>query len=133
MTKELVTIEFRYVDKPKSEHFSGHESKTVTIGVYDTLEEAIVAGNKVLEILEKNFKIHVFPNGKGEAKRERFSKNGGCFGYPQRLVSNLAYLQTPFDFYAKIEKLTYDDVQETIDHVLEGRKRYIEFKNSQQD
>lgn len=132
-TKELLTIEFRYRDKPKGEHDSEHKDKTITIGVYDTLEEAIVEGNKVLEILEKNFKLHVFPNNKGEAKKERFSKNGGCFGYPQRLVTNLAYLQTPFAFYAKIEKLTYGEVEQTITEVLEAGKRYKEYKNSEQE
>jgi hypothetical protein len=33
MKKELVTIEFRYHDKPLSKDFSGHESKTITIEV----------------------------------------------------------------------------------------------------
>ena len=46
MTKELLTIEFRYRDKPKSDSDSEHRSKTITIGVFDTLEEAIVEGNK---------------------------------------------------------------------------------------
>jgi len=133
MTKELVTIEFRYLDKPKGEHDSEHKSKTITIGVYDTLEEAIVEGNKVLEILENQFKLHVFPNNKGEAKRERFSKNGGCFGSANRLISNLAYLQTPFAFYAKIEKLTYADIEQTITEVLEAKKRYIEYQNSERE
>lgn len=133
MTKELVTIEFRYRDKPKGEHDSEHKNKTITIGVYDTLEEAIVEGNKVLEILEKQFKLHVFPNNKGEAKKERFSKNGGCFGSANRLISNLAYLQTPFDFYAKIEKLTYADIEQTITEVLEAKKRYIEYQNSERE
>lgn len=133
MTKELVTIEFRYRDKPKGDWDSEHKDKTITVGVYDTLEEAIVEGNKVLEILEKNFKLHVFPNNKGEAKRERFSKNGGCFGYPHRLVTNMAYLQTPFAFFAKIEKLTYGDIEQTIAEVAEAKKRYIEYQNSQRE
>jgi len=132
MTKELVTIEFRFRDKPKGEWDSGHPSKTITIGVFDTFEEAIIEGNKVLETLEKHFKIHVYPN-KSEARRERFSKNGGCFGSARRLVTDLAYLQTPFNFFAKIEKLTYNDVEETINEVLEANKRYIEYKNSEQD
>jgi len=45
MKKELLTIEFRYHDKPLSKDFGGHESKTITIGVYDTLDEAIIEGN----------------------------------------------------------------------------------------
>ena len=131
--KEIVTIEFRYRDVPKGDWDSKHKSKTILIGAYDTLEEAIAEGNKALEVLEKRFKLHVFPEGRGEAKRERFSKNGGCFGYPHRLVTNMAYLQTPFAFYAKIEKFTYGDTDQTIDEVLEAQKRYKEYELSQKE
>jgi len=123
MKKELVTIEFRYVDKPRSEDFDGHESKTITIGIFDTLDEAIVEGNKALEVFEKHFKLNTAWN-----RKERFSKNGGCFGSSKRLISNLAYLQTPFSFYAKIERLKYDDVEQTILNVLEARKKYDKYK-----
>lgn len=128
MTKELVTIEFRYRDKPKGEWDSGHPSKTITIGVFDTLEEAIVEGNKALEIFEKHFKLNTAWN-----KKDRFSKNGGCFGSANRLISPLAYLQTPFDFYAKITQLTYGDVEQTITEVLVGIERYKEYKNSEKE
>lgn len=123
MIKELVTIEFRYRDKPKGEWDSVHQNKTITIGVFDTLEEAIVEGNKALEIFEKHFKLNTAWN-----KKERFSKNGGCFGTANRLITDLAYLQTPFSFFAKIEKLTYADVEETILGVLEANKRYKDYK-----
>lgn len=128
MTKELLTIEFRYRDIPKGEHDSGHPSKTITLGVFDTLEEAIVEGNKALEIFEKHFKLNTAWN-----KKDRFSKNGGCFGTACRLVTPLAYLQTPFDFYAKIEKLTYGDVEQTITEVLEATERYKKYKNSEKE
>ena len=123
MEKELVTIEFRYIDKPRSEDFGGHESKTITIGVFDTFEEAAIEGNKALEIFEKYFKLNTAWN-----RNERFSKNGGCFGSQKRLISNLAYLQTPFSFYAKIDKLKYDDIEQTILNVLDARKRYDKYK-----
>ena len=128
MTKELLTIEFRYHDKPKNEAFSGHETKRITIGIYDTLDEAIVEGNKALEVFEKHFKLNTAWN-----KKDRFSKNGGPFGYPNRLITPLAYLQTPFDFYTKITQLTYADVDETISEVLKALERYKEYKKSQQD
>lgn len=131
MTKELVTIEFRYNDKPISEDFGGYKTKTITIGVFDTLDEAIVEGNKALEIFEKKFKLHVFPKGYSAAK-ERFSKNGGCFGSANKLISNLAYLQTPFTFYAKITTLKYEDLEQTIFNVLEAGKRYKEYKAQQE-
>ena len=123
MTKELVTIKFRYMDKPINDDFSGHETKTITIGVFDTLDEAIVQGNKALEVFEDYFKLN--PNYN---KKDRFSKNGGCFGYPQRLITPLGYLQTPFDFYAKITQLQYGDVDKTILEVVEAGKRYKEYE-----
>ncbi|MEK6880345.1 MAG: hypothetical protein AABY22_12085 [Nanoarchaeota archaeon] len=123
MTKELLTIEFRYHDKPKNEDFSGSETKTITIGVFDTLDEAIIEGNKALEIFEKHFKLNTAWN-----RKDRFSKNGGCFGSANRLISPLAYLQTPFDFYAKITKLTYTDIEQTILDILDATNRYKEYK-----
>jgi hypothetical protein len=80
-----------------------------------------------MEIFEKHFKLHVFPN-KGEAKKERFSKNGGCFGSKNTLITDLAYLQTPFSFFAKITTLNYNNVETTILEVLEVNKRYKEHK-----
>ena len=132
MTKELLTIEFRYHDKPKSEDDSVHRNKTITIGVFDTLEQAIIEGNKALEVFEKHFAIHTFPNGR-KANKDRFGKNNGCFGMATRLITPLAYLRCPFDFYAKIEKLTYGDVEQTITEVLEANKRHKEHKLSEQD
>lgn len=132
VTKELVTIEFRYNDKSRGEHDGGYRNKTITIGVFDTLEEAIVEGNKALEIFERKFDIHTFPDGR-KATKDRFSKNGGCFGSANRLITPLAYLQTPFDFYAKITELTYGDVEQTIAEVLEANERYKEFKSSEND
>ncbi len=128
MTKELVTIEFRYHDKPKNDAFSGSETKTITVGVFDTLDEAIIEGNKALEVFEKHFKLNTAWN-----KKDRFSKNGGCFGSPNRLITNLAYLQTPFSFFVKITQLTYADVDQTINEVLDGGKRYREYKLTEQD
>jgi hypothetical protein len=125
MTKELVTIEFRYYDKPKNEDFSGSENKIITIGIFNTFDEAIVEGNKALEVFEKHFKLNSAWN-----KKDRFGKTNGCFGYPQRLITPLAYLQTPFDFYAKIEQLKFGDVDQTITEILEAGKRYKEYRNN---
>jgi hypothetical protein len=127
MTKELVTIEFRYADAPKGDWDSTHNSKTVTIGVFDTFEEACIEGNKYLERLESKFPLHVFPDGRNAAK-DRFSKNGGCFGGKKNLITDLAYLKTPFVFYAKITTLKYADFDETMNELTEARKRYIAYK-----
>ncbi len=132
MEKYLVKIEFRYSDAPKKFSNSTYENKKVTIGVYDDYDEACLNGNKLLERLESMFPIHVFPKG-NEAKRERFSKNGGCFGGKNALVTNLAYLKTPFDFYASIDTLKYEPIDESIHDVVEAVKRYRSYKIKQQE
>jgi hypothetical protein len=119
MTKELVTIEFRYYDEPKSDFRTTSQTKTITIGVFDTFDEAIIEANKALEKFEKKFKLNKFNNIK-----ERFSKTGGCFGTEKRLISNLGYLETNFQFFAKITTLEYDDINETINEILNAGKRY---------
>jgi len=45
LKKELLIVEFRYHDKPTNQDFSSFTTKTVTIGVYDTIEEAVNKGN----------------------------------------------------------------------------------------
>ena len=131
MEKYLLTIEFRYNDAPKYRYedvSAQYISKTITLGVFDTREEANIIGNKALEVFEDYFKLN--PNYN---RKERFSNNGGCFGSPNDLITPLAYLQVPFDFYAKITKLKYEDVQLTILEALEAVKRYRGFKNSNTD
>lgn len=117
LEKYLVTIEFRYLYKTGMEDERIPKSKVVTIGVFDTFEIACKNGNNVLEILESKFELHQFPDG-SRATKERFSKNGGCFGGKNTLVANLAYLKTPFDFYAKIETLKYEPINEVINSLI---------------
>ena len=117
MEKYLVTIEFRCNDLPCDPIKKG------TGGVYDAFEDACIEGNKLMEDLEDKFPLHVFPGGR-TAKRERFSKNGGCFGGKKNLITNLAYLKTPFDFYARITTLKYGDIDNIIDDVVNSSKRY---------
>lgn len=54
--------------------------------------------------------------------KERFSKNGGCFGSKKSLVSSLWHLKMPFEFFAKIDTLSYEDTEETILNVLNDLK-----------
>lgn len=127
MTKELLQIEFRYLDAPKGEYDSEHKTKTITIGVFDTFVEACEAGNNLMKQMESKFPLHVFPDGR-EARKERFSRTGGAFGTPLRLITNLAYLKTPFEFYAKITPLHFDDIDATINHMSNALNNY---KNGQ--
>ena len=127
MEKYLVKIEFRYSDAPETEDGSTSKNKTVTIGVYDTFEDACQNGNNLLEVLEGKFELHQFPDGR-KASKERFSKNGGCFGSKETLVTNLAYLKTPFEFYATIETLKYNPIDEVIENITIASKRYRKHK-----
>ena len=103
MEKYLVTVEFRHK----------FDSTTITLSICDSFDEACHSGNHFLEGLESRFDLHVFSNGQ-QAEKERFSVDGGCFGEPKTLISNLAYIQTPFTFYAKITTLRFADINETI-------------------
>ena len=124
MEKYLVTIEFRYSDFD-NKISSTCRSRKITIGVFDSFDLACENGNACLECLESRFEIHSFPNG-SKAAKERFSKNGGPFGSKNDLVTNLAYLKTPFDFYAKIQTLKYDALETAVDDVLSA---LVRFKN----
>lgn len=127
MEKYLVRIEFRYSDAPETEYGSTSKTKMVTIGVYDTFEDACQNGNNLLEVLESKFELHKFPDGR-KASKKRFSKNGGCFGSKNTLVTNLAYLKTPFEFYANIETLKYSPIDGVIEDVVSASKRYRSHK-----
>lgn len=129
MEKYLLTIEFRYSDIPKTEDGYTSKTKKVTIGVYNTFGEACKNGNNLLEVLESKFELHEFPDGR-KASKERFSKNGGCFGSKNTLIANLAYLKTPFDFYAKIETLKYNPIDEVLEDVASSLERYRNYKNN---
>ena len=115
MTKELLTIEFRYHEVPKSEYSGGYVSKTITIGVYDTLEEAVKEGNKVLNELSSKFKF-----------RDSFGINNGVFGTANRLVCDFrGYPQV----FCKIEQLKYDDISKVMDEVFESEEKYRKWRN----
>ena len=118
MNKYLVTIEFRYNDVNIDGDSVSRRDK-ITIGVYYEAASAYEAGNEALELLESKFALN--PNYN---RKERFSYNGGCFGEPKHLISNLGYLQTPFSFYANIEILNYLPVGEKIEQVLSSIAAY---------
>jgi len=132
MEKYLVTIEFRYKDAPKHEGGTIYKTKEVTLGVFDSFDDACKCGNELMENLESKYPLNVFANGQ-QAPKERFSKNGGPFGYKKDLISPLGYLKTPFDFYAKIQTLRYDDVNGALAEVVEAVKRYRQHKANAED
>ena len=123
MEKYLVKIEFRYYDVPETEGRSTSKNKIVTIGIYNTFEDACQNGNNLLEVLESKFKLHQFPDG-SKALKKRFSINRGYFGSEKVFLTHLAYLKTPFEFYASIETLKFNPINEVIEDVISASKKY---------
>ena len=119
MNKELLTIEFRYHDKPKSDDFCGYTSKTITIGVFNTLGDAITEGNKALNVLSESFEVRA---------DDKFQASF-LFGSPKRLVTNTSYPTNGIQYFAKITRLNFDDLNETINETFEAAKRYKEHKS----
>lgn len=115
MTKEILTIEFRYHVIPKSEYASDCESKKVTIGVYETLDDAIKEGNNVLKELSSRFKF-----------RESFGTHNGVFGSATRLVCDClnGYPQV----FCKITNLSFEDVEDVMKTAFDSEKKYKKWK-----
>ena len=123
MSKELLSIEFRYSNIPDSIG-STYRNKLITIGIYDTLEEAVKIGNKLLtEVLSKYFQVR---------KNDRFSVNG-FLGSPERLVSNCCYPTKGVTYFAKITKLDFDNLEDTINNIFDSTDKYIEYHNKMDD
>ena len=123
----LTTINLRYHDAPKPDSDNAqYIDKTITLGVFDTREQANDAGNAALEVLEKHFKLNPHYN-----KKERFSSKGGLWGSPKGLITNLAYIKTPFDFYATVTPLVYADVEQTILDAAAACRRHREWAATQ--
>lgn len=120
-TKELLTVEFRHEDAPNKNGCSGYTEKTITIGIYDTLEEAIKAGNDIFGELSKQFQV------RGD---DKFMLNY-LFGSPRRLVTNCCYPTKGVQYFAKIEQLYFDDVNTAILNAFKATDRYRDYKNKQ--
>ncbi len=108
-TKELLTIEFRY------NIADDYKTKTVTIGIYNTIDEAIDEGNKVLNILSKTF----------EVRADNKFKPNHLWGFPQRLVVNTCCSSNGiecFEYFAKITLLTFDDLNQVVNDIIKDTK-----------
>lgn len=114
MEKYLVAVDFRYNGKPDKIGCTTY-SKTLTIGIYNSFDDAIESGNKFLEYMESIFNLR-------HSKRDRFGKTNGPFRDKTTLISNLGYLKTPFVFYAKITTLNFADQGEFIAGILSELK-----------
>ena len=121
----LVDLELRYTDKPRGDNdYPDHVSKTITVGIYNTYEEAVQAGNAMLAAeLESRFPLNPHYN-----RKQRFGET-----YTKYLISDLSYLTTPFSFFASIKKLNLGSVGDAVEEALNARARYKEWKNSERD
>ncbi len=117
-TKYLVKIEFCY-NGPPDFRGSTSTSKEVVIGVYGDVKKACEDGNKVLEELESRYPLNPAYN-----RKRRLSHTDASL----RLISNLAYIKTPFTFYLSVKKLNYELMPAAIDDVLEDIDKYREYK-----
>lgn len=119
MIKELVKIEFRYSDKPDDDGFGEYKSKTVTIGIYDTIKEAIEIANKTLELLKKyNFEI----------RSNDYFKENDLFDQPTRLVSNCCYSTNRISYFLSIIKLEFSNLEDIIKETFKASERCEEYR-----
>lgn len=108
MQKELLTIEFRY--RKLIDGIMEYQFKTITIGVFDTLIDAIDKGNECLKSLAKSF----------EVRSDDHFKLKGLFGKPKRLVTNTCYPTKGVEYFAKITQLRFDDLVSKLTEVLQN-------------
>lgn len=111
MEKELLTIELSHHDLAP---------ETITIGIYDTIDEAVKEGNKALELLSRYFEVR-----KGD-----FFKTKGLFGDPCRLVTNCFYPTSNVSYYARITRLKFEDLEGAINNTFNQLKNIDHEKES---
>jgi hypothetical protein len=123
-TKELLTVEFRYTRISTWDRDDDYCTKTFTIGIYDSLEEAVIMGNLTLLTLSETFEVR---------STDRF-KVKGLFDFPDRLVSNNCYPTKGVMYFAKIETLNFveiDTFQNEINEIMDEKDKYIEYKKKE--
>ena len=116
MEKYIVQIEFRYKAMPKSHspYASDCCNKKITIGIYDSIDEAIKQGNKSLDVLKAKFRVN-----------DCFSKNGGIFGTANKLVCNFYNRNKP-QFFAEIKTLHFDDLASVMEDVFKANEKWLQ-------
>ena len=105
--KEMVSIEFRYSSVTLENR---HVCKTITLGIFDDLITAVAEGNRALKKLSETFEV-----------REKF-KVKGLFGSPVRLITNWCYPTNDIAYFAKITRLSFEDLDLTIETILNEAK-----------
>ena len=116
MEKQLLTVEFRYLDKPAQR--SEHRTQIITVGIYDTIEQAVIEGNKIIDMLSQHF----------EVRTEDKFKVKGLWGLPEKLVTNTCYPTNRIEYFAKITTLKFDDINNVIQETFKAAKRYEAYR-----
>jgi len=116
ITKELLDVEFSYHVVPASDLHSDRESKTVTIGIYDNIEDAVNDGNKILKRLGRKFRFN-----------DSFKTNG-LFGRPTRLVCDFG-TNKGVEVFVHIRQLVIDDIDKVMDTAFANQTAYMKWKN----
>ena len=119
--KELLKIEFRYLGINRHGDDWDCKKETITIGIFDTLEEAINEGNKTLDLLSAYFEVR---------SEDRF-KIKHLFGYPKRLVTNTCYPTYGIQYFATITALKFKDLTGAINEALESHEKYKVFRKQE--
>lgn len=123
MDKALLTIKFEYYDIPKWDRDSGNTERTITVGIFDTFEEAAAAGNEAIKTLSELL---------GSENKDRFTRHG-VLGFPTWSVSNYFCRPRNVLYHAKITPLVFGDLNDMVNEAFEARKRYQEFKKKQEE
>lgn len=123
-TKELLTVEFRYSDTPEG-YFDGTKpvNRTIAIGIYDTLNDAVKAGNETLKKLSEHFEVRSDDQFKAKCP----------WGLSGRLVTNTCYPTKGVSYFAKITKLSFDDLEATVLEAFQSAERHRKYKLSQEN
>ena len=104
----MAQIEFRYCWQDVDDE-TQYKSELCTIGVYNTIEDAVREGNKELEKIDSRFPLN--PNYNVKRRFETRPRFGN-------LITELDWVRTPFQIFANIVELKHKDITATIDNIL---------------
>jgi hypothetical protein len=122
MKTELLQVEFRYRNKPRSEYDSTFSSKKITIGLFDSLADAIEPANKVVDKLNvMGFRI----NG-------AFGQRNGCFGSATRLLTDFYSKNRPMDVFVSITHLDNTSLEDAFSEAMTSNREFKKWDSANQ-
>ena len=124
-TKYITSLEFRYLDE-ETEYQGAGRSITITVGIYDTKEEAANAGNEAIKQAGEDFVASI--DKSGYIKRDRLDHRGP-YG---SLVRHWHRKQGGVEYFASIKAIKFYQVAEVLEEVMTAQKRYRTKKSQEQ-